>query len=317
MKLFIIRFGIFCILLLIGLSLFSTFLKTGQKNYDSTGCYKLKLMLDEKSLDPEIIVFGSSVAEGSIIPKVLSEKTGKTSFNAALSGRRIIDWNSVAFSFLDYTKNNKIIILDIFPNAFNETNQLYFPHEFYPYLQNKFVKRALSPISETYNKMTSLPFYYLTQLNTTIILNSIVGFRDLLFNFNSKIPDGYMGYNSITSTYEKSNLSNLIKPEISDRSIELYEDIFSAAAEKNIRVVLVGTPIFIEGRRFYQNIDSIYNWGKRWDSIYTNVDFVNFLNDKAIILNKNYFSNNTHLNDSGAMELSKKLGIVLTQTREE
>jgi len=222
MKQFIFKFSIFIIIFVFALSAFSIFLKVGQKNYDSTAALKLKIFLEDKSIDPEIIIFGSSVAEGAINPQIISEATGKTAFNAALSGRRIIDWGPVAFSFLDYTKNSKVIILDIFPNTFNETENLYQPHEFYPYLSNKFVKESLAPISSTYEKMANLPFYYLTQLNSKIILNSIVGNRDIILDVSSKISSNYKGFNKIETTYKEGLLSNLIQPEISPRSINLY-----------------------------------------------------------------------------------------------
>ena len=314
MKQFIFKFSLFIAIFVFGLSAFSAFLKFGQKNHDSKSEFKLKLLLEEKTIDPEIIIFGSSVAEGALNPGIISRLVGKATFNAALSGRRIIDWSPVAFSFLDYTKNNQVIILDIFPNVFNETDNLYQPHEFYPYLNNKFVKEALAPISITYDKMTSLPFYYLTQLNSKIVLNSLAGVRDVVFHNPSKIPLDYKGFNKINSEYEEGQLTNLIQPEISTRSKRLYEQLFLQAANKDIKVILVGMPVYVNGQKYYHNLDFVYHWGKVWDSEYENVSFINFINDTTIINNQDFFANNTHLNKLGSSFLSKNIGNYLTQS---
>ncbi len=317
MKSFIFRFGLFCALFVLGLTAFSTFLKVGQKHYDSNADLKLRLLLDVKTIDPEIIVFGSSVAEGGINPLIISNITEKKSYNAALSGRRIIDWNSIAFSFLDYTKNNKVIVLDIFPNVFNKTDNLYQPHEFYPYLNNKFVKEALSAISPTYYKIATLPFYYLTQLNSKIVLNSIIGIYDLLLNSQPKMSEDYKGYSNINSNYEKGNTSGLIQTEISQTSIKLYEKLILQAANKNIEVLFVGMPVYHKGKPHYNQLDSIYNWGTIWSKEYENVTYLNFLNDSSIIYQQEYFANNTHLNKNGASFISSKIGNYLNKNKYE
>ncbi len=313
MKSFIFRFGLFCALFILGLTAFSTFLKVGQKYYDSHAGLKLRLLLDEKTIDPEIIVFGSSVAEGGINPLIISNITEKKSYNASLSGRRIIDWNSIAFSFLDYTKNNKVIVLDIFPNVFNQTDNLYQPHEFYPYLNNKFVKKALSPISSTYHKITTLPFYYLTQLNSKIVLNAIAGIYDLLLNSQPKMSEDYNGYNNINSNYENGDVNLITPTEISNKSIKLYEKLILQAANKNIEVLFVGMPVFCKGQTFYNQLDSVYNWGTIWSNKYENVTYLNFLNDSSIIYQQDYFANNTHLNKKGASFISSKIGNYLNK----
>ncbi len=304
---FIFRFGVFSGLFIFGLFVFSTFLKVGQENYDTSACYKLKIFLNDKSIDSEVIIFGSSVAEGALNPEIISNFSGKTTFNAALSGRRIIDWSCIALSFIDYTKNNKVIILDIFPNVFNETDQLYQPHEFYPYLDNRFVKNALSPISDTYDKMTRIPFYFLTQLNSKIIQNSFDGILSILLNYPSKINFDLKGYKNIKDSFEFGDSSILIKPKISPRSIALYEQLFLHAAAKDIDIVLVGMPVYFKGKEHYQNIDSVYQWGEVWNAKYRHVKFVNFVNDTTIISNTKFFANSTHLNESGASFISEKV----------
>lgn len=314
MKHFAIKLGVFIGILFIILAIFSVALKVGQKHYDSYGSYKLKKLLEDKSTDPEIIVFGSSVAEGAFDPKIISTITQKSTFNAALSGRRIIDWSSVAFSFVGYTKNAKVIILDVFPNAFNETDQLYNPHEFYPYLSNRFVRQALAPVSTTYKKMTQLPFYYLTQLNSTILINSTESIKNLLLKKPSNIDADYMGYKNVNTPYEAGKLSNVIKPEISKRSISLYEELFSKANEKNIKVILVGMPVYVAGKAHYQNIDSLYQWGNHWALAHPNVEFVNFLYDSSFVTQSNFFANNTHLNASGATVISTQVAEYLNKS---
>jgi len=76
-------------------------------------------------------------------------------------------------------------------------------------------------------------------------------------------------------------------------------------------------PVYNKGKKYYNNLDTVYNQGQIWSKKYKNVEFVNFLNDTTIINNQDFFANNTHLNKLGASFLSKKVSYYLTQNKEE
>lgn len=308
MKKLITHLVLFILILLLVLVSIDNFLKTGQKNTKSLSGIKLNRVLSKKDIDPGIMIFGSSIAEGGIIPNLLSEKTKLDVFNCALSGRRVQDWNCLANEFLGYSKNSKILIFDVFPYALNWENNLYFPHEFYPFLNNKNVRNALSPINDKFDKMTFIPFYDLTQLNSTYLANAVFTWRDFLLGKESKDSIEFEGYNKVIGSNFPQKIEDILLPiEISEKSKVLYEDLINKAKNKEIKVVFYASPIYRENLKYFNGFDEIIDIVSLWQDQFDNVYFVDYSNDDEFIYDKDLFYNSTHMNFKGATLLTSKI----------
>ncbi len=301
------RLFLFITPILVSALLLDFLFKVGQKHFDSYSGYKFREILDTGSIDCNIIVFGSSVAEGAINPQIINDITSKSCFNASLSGRRIVDWSGLAYAYIDYSKNTEYIILDLFPNVFNYSELLYQPHEFYPYLNNTYIKTSIKNINSTYEKLCSIPFYYFTQLNSVFVRNTIVGIRDILFDIEPTVKSNYLGYHNYHQEFLQSDVTNLIPPRIHENSLNLYQQLIKKAADKGIQVIIVGMPVYKDAHLLYPNLNDVYKWGDIFAAEYDNVNYLNFYKDQIVTSDKNHFANYTHLSKNGASLISKRV----------
>ncbi len=282
----------------------------GQKNYPALANIKLKKVIEEKSLNSEIVIFGSSVAEGGIDPAILSTATSMKCVNLALSGRRIQDWQPLAYNYLEYADSTKIVIIDIFPNAFNFPHSIYHPHDYYPYLANRYVKKSLATINPEFAKMSQIPLYYLTQLNSTIVENAIKYWR-LKIHKNSishHLPN--QGFKKIEEAFTQ-DLSTPTPVELDKRSIKAFSNLISYCETKGTRVILLGMPVFKKGRSFYAKVDRVYKIADELAKNHENSEYLDFYSTLSLNSNKYFFHNYTHLNYRGAKIISGKLAAYL------
>jgi hypothetical protein len=281
-------------------------LKEGFRSIETRSNYKLRGILDEHSIDAQIMVFGSSVAEGGISPEELNKATSKQVFNSALSGRRVQDWSAIAFEYLSYSKDCEIIVLSVFPNSFNKLETIYHPHDFYPYLSNSNVREALGNINPIYTKMSLVPFYSLNHLNSSYILDAGRGWKIKMGTMQicEQCPDGW---GPPQDGEFKAKEASIIPVDTARAVTQIYERLMAEAAAKNIKVVFVGTPVYHEGMALFEHTDHIYNQCKVWAK-QENVYFFNHAFDEDIVQSKDNFANNTHLNQIGATIFSHKLG---------
>jgi hypothetical protein len=281
-------------------------LKEGHRNMQSNANYKLRGILEEHSIDAQIIIFGSSVAEGGVCPEELEDVTSKAAFNAALSGRRIQDWSALAFEFLEYSKDCEMIVLPVFPNSFNKLGTIYQPHEFYPYLDNKNVREALGSINPIYTKMSLIPFYTLNHLNTRYMRDASTGW-EIKMGKKYECEHCDDGWGPPEQGEFKAQQASMIPVDTARSVTQLYERLIAEAQLKNIIVVFVGTPIYYEGMAVFENTDHIYGQCEKWAK-QKDVYFFNHVYEEDVVKSKDNFSNNTHLNRVGATIFSRKLG---------
>ena len=285
-------------------------LLNGQKNYPSVAGIKLKKVLDEKKLNSEVVIFGSSVAEGGIDPEIITNVSGLSCVNLALSGRRIQDWQPLAYSYLEYADSTKYVIIDIFPNVFNYLTNIYYPHEFYPYLSNQYVKNSLSEINEEFDKICHIPYYYLTQLNSTIVLNTITYWQSYLTedNLSNQLPN--KGFSNDANEFKLTGFKPT-EVNIDNRSLQAFKSFFKYCQDKRIRVILVGMPVYTGGQKYYNDLDKVYQIAEGWGKLYDNVTYVDFYSNNMLSSQKKHFHNYTHLNVNGANLISAYLGKTL------
>ena len=309
MKLFVkkvILFSLFAFTLLFGLD---AFLKYNQENLQLSPNIKLKETFRNQSIDADIMIYGSSVAEGALNPLIFEEELVNYSvYNSALSGRRIQDWISIYYEQNSYTKKRKIIILDIFPNSFNWIENLYHIHDFYPYLSNENVKKTLSNIDKKYEKLSTVPLYNLAFLNATYLINSYGSVKNKILNTPDIYNDEFKGHQRVDTANFSVNNDGFIPIKVSPKSIKLYEEIFTTS---NCEIIIVGMPVVTEGKTIYKKIKNVYGMPDNWAKQHNNVHYINFLDSTRFCNNKSLFANYTHLNSKGADLLSKEIALFI------
>lgn len=303
MSVFLRKVVVISFILIVCLCLISEFLKYGYKHADDHAVRKLYSIFEE-DLEPEILILGSSIAEGAINSNILSERTQMKAYNAALSGRKINDWICVADHFLSKSTPPEIVIFDIFPTVFNEHSLLYNPQDFYPYLDKTFVKEALKSIGEPYSKIASVPFYELTAINAIYVKRSLSSWKNLILNKpKNAIHKDYIEVES--STFNPKDFSHFKKINISKESVELYESLFSKCEKNEVVVIMIAMPIFYIGKEKYENWNQVVTIAMNFEKEFPNVHFLDYSNNSSFLAESDLFANHTHLNTKGADLLSR------------
>lgn len=297
--------GVFVVILLGIFFAIDWFLAEGQRNHYHSANSKMRWILEDHSIDPEIMIFGSSVAENGLDPEVFEKRTSKKTYNAALAGRRIQDWCPLAFEYLDYTQNGDLIIFTVFPNTFNKSETIYLPHEYYPYLGNKHVAEALSDISPIYEKIAYVPLYRLNHINSSYIKNALQGWQVKMGKHQS-LGTAITGFSPSASLEFKTTEDAKVPVDTSKVVTDIYEELMQRAKQKDLKVVIVATPVYYEGMTQFDSVEVVYNQCEAWAKD-ENVYFFNYAYDDELVKSKDHFANNTHLNRDGARLFSIKL----------
>lgn len=309
MKLFIKKALIFLAILICILTSISQCLKVGYKYKNDRSNIKLFKILETNEIDPELLILGSSIAEGDFNSEIITKESGFKTYNAALSGRKIQDWHPLAEEILGYASNTKIVVFDVFPNVFDWYENIYLPQQFYPYLGNRNVQSALASIGPQYAKLTYVPFYELTMLNSNYVIEAVSTWSCGLKRSNySQIE--YVRNEG--SNFDPINLEHYVPISISNKSIELYYNLIRQFKSKGAEVVFVAPPMYAKGMLAYDQYDKVIEQVKIMVSS-TDSKFLDYSKDDRFVNNKYYFFNNTHLNKNGADAFTQTFDIDLDE----
>ena len=125
---------------------------------------------------------------------------------------------------------------------------------------------------------------------------------------------GYQGRDELwNSDFDKAKLTMKkyeVKPD--DSTIALFEKFLAECKNKNIKLIFVNAPEYIEGQKFIKNRDVILALYTKYSKRY-NIPFYDYSND-AISFQKKYFFNSIHMNKTGAELFTTKLIDTLKQS---
>ncbi|GAA4434237.1 hypothetical protein GCM10023188_24930 [Pontibacter saemangeumensis] len=262
----------------------------------------------DHTLDSDIAIFGSSVAYTHFNPSIISSKVNKTCYNFGLDGTPLNEYKGILNEFLSYSTAEVIVLAGTY-SELAERTQIYEFKKYEPYLGNENLYNALSDIdSELAWKSRYVPFYNLIQYNKDfydILVETKFDFK--LLDHNIADAKDYKGFHPVTIDWSNQKYDT-IKVEISEKTIINYQEILRKANSKGIKVILVLSPIYIQGQRHIVNLNQIKD-------VYKNLAgeeniFMDFT-QSDICNRKELFRNNTHLNAKGAnifsAEFSAKL----------
>lgn len=266
---------------------------------DQTG--KVNLFMHH-NVDPDILILGSSVAEVGFNANLITEQCGLSVYNGAIDGTKIIQSKFIIDEFLDYSNNCQYVVIGLAFFSFSDISALTEPSRFIAHFHNKHVQESVRAISpELYTKLKFVPFYSFTQTKHTYYkqavigaINSIKGKKPSADQLNGFVPH-YTEWNDVRLTEDQfgSEIINLSK-----ESIATFTEILKQIKASNITPILVITPMFTDGQKFFKNYDSFLATANQiGDEAQISVwDF----SKSVITLNDGFYYNNGHLNNKGA-----------------
>jgi len=263
-------------------------------NTKSGECYRTTYAID--STVAEIIIFGSSRAKCSYVPKIFEDSLHYSCYNTGRDGNFIL-FNYAMFKEITNRYNPKFVIFDISPEELEYRTWEYDRLSLLlPYYQTHSEIRRIVDLKGSFEKIKFLSAIY--------PFNSLV-FKIALGNLElnqAREPD-YNGYAPYFETLknEKLDTTRISNFLIDEQKIKALNDIVFTCKEKGIKLIFVHSPIW-----------SIIQDGFG-DPVFSefcnkmNVSYLNISNHPIFINNPNYFADKLHLNYEGAQIFSNML----------
>lgn len=277
-----------------------------KSNYYAQDEFSVWNDLYDGKVNVDIAIYGSSRAWVHIDPAIIESETGNTAYNLGIDGTHFM------LQYLRHRvlmeKNSKpkqiIFSLDLF--ALEKTTELYNSDQYLPYmLSNHEMKQYLDkfegftfadyyiPLFRFYGKKKALKY----ALNNSIIPVSP----------DSGRKSGYMGMLNEWSNETDSVLNTIKHFEVKVDSgyYNLFNSFLNECAEKNIKVILLYSPEFIDGQKIVSNRNEILAIYKDFALRYK-IPFLDY-SDHDLCRNKYNFYNAGHLKKSAAEQFSSIL----------
>jgi hypothetical protein len=284
MKKFIINTIFFVLPITLSSYLIDCFISANLKKSNSHAQkeYPTWNIIMEGKLDSEILIYGSSRAWTHFDSQIIEEKLNKTTYNLGIDGHT---FNMQYLRHLLVLKNNKkpkLIIHSIDAGTFQKGN-LYNPDQFLPYMlwNNEFFKSLKNydgynftdfyiPLIRYYGKLDAIK----TAIKMLIMPKS---------NLTQRIK-GYQGQDVEWNNDFDDAQKNMDKYEVKLDSITIakFDNYLAECSVKNIEVILVYSPVYIERQNFIKNHSEIIEFYQLFADKYS-LKFLNFSNDSISV----------------------------------
>lgn len=262
-------------------------------------------ILDGK-LDSDILIYGSSRAWVHFDATKIGNSLHMPAYNLGIDGHHFRLQYLRHELALEHNPKPKLIIQALDDLTLVQRPDLYNPDQFLPYmLWNSKIKDATMRY-EGYN----IYDYEIPLVRYYGKLDAFKQVRALELHPEKNIPQRIRGYQGADQKWNsdlnkaKSTLQDFHVKTDPD-NILLFEKYLKECHTKNIKVVLVFSPQYIEGRNLIANHEEIIGIYKKFSKKYK-IPFYDYSND-TISMQKKYFYNAMHLNKTGSQLFTEKL----------
>ena len=293
----------FIILGLILLSFISFILDFGAKKSRYTHKGKINLICDH-NIDPDLIIFGSSVGENGINPNILSNKLSLTAYNSCLVGTRYKQYKGLVDEFNSYSKKNKYILFVETYFSFEDTSSItnlvnYLPRIYIDNIYNSLYSMQPNLLW----KCRYIPFYKFIAMNDLYYKNTFMGWKSFFTNTIQK--DTLFGFSPEDRFWAQNNLTdqaiNNLKPfeiKINKKIVESYIKTIGELQSNGKQVIIILPPMYNKILKTKTDLSPLRNELKKI-SVATGAFFLDYSNSFISDDRSNFF-NTIHLNLKGA-----------------
>jgi hypothetical protein len=246
-----------------------------------------------------------------ISPKVLDIKTGKHSYNLALSHSDFADNYLHLYFYLKNNKAPKYMFLYVTPESMDEKYNTFNTYRFAPFLNDKVVDSVVRELDPEYHKWTFIPFMKYAYYNNKINFEVVQGLKH--FTTGKSIPYHEDGYEPPIQVVWDNHLEEFIQLYPHGYNFEwnrlrekyLCKTIELATAH-NIEVFLYESPVLKEAIKYQPNRGKITGRIKEIAVKY-GIKYVQF-DAMKIAESRKYFMSTLNLNLEGSKIFTDSLG---------
>lgn len=265
------------------------------------------------NINSDIVIYGSSRAIVHINPKTISDSFQTSVYNLGINGHPFLLQHFRHTLLLKYNVQPIVIIQTLDVTSLDLESDLYNPDQFLPYMLNN---KEMEQATLAFNGYKSID-YKIPLIRYYGKKGAFLEIIKLIFHKSGNTIMRIKGYQDKDKIWNddlmkaQQELGSLeAKPDSS--IVHLFEEYLNECKQKNIKVILVYTPEFIDGQKFVSNrsdiIDLYYRFSRKYD-----IPFFDYSGD-SISFHKKYFYNSGHLNKTGADLFTAKLITDLKKT---
>ncbi len=257
-------------------------------------------------VDAEIVIYGSSRAWVHFDPSMISNQLHMTAYNLGVDGHY---FNLQYLRHQKLLKSNhppKLIIHSLDAFTLQKRKDLYNAEQFLPFLlDDEDIQKAIGHFEGFDALASAVPLvrYY---GNKEAITCSFQMWLNPKQNKVEKIR-GYQGQERVWNEEFDKAKKQLDKyvVQLDAATVKLFENYIKECKARNIKIIFVYSPEYIEGQKFIANKQDVMALYQRLSKQYE-MPFYDFSND-SICMDKKYFYNAMHLNKTGSTLFTQKL----------
>jgi hypothetical protein len=308
MKKFILQFFVFCFPLALLAPFMDMFISQQLKKSNAYAHKELPVWNDivTGKVNADIVIYGSSRAWVHFDPAMMREQLHLSAYNLGVDGHYF------SLQYLRHQlllKSNhppKIIIHSVDAFTLQKRKDLYNAEQFLPYL-----------LDDEEMQKTIIHFEGFDALAYAVPLVRYYGNKEALrcaFEMwlapqQNKVErvNGYQGQDRVWNNEFDDAKKQMEKYEVQIDSLTVahFETYIKDCKSRNIKIVFVYSPEYIEGQKFITNRQVVIDLYAKWSKEYE-MPFYDFSKD-SICLDKKYFYNAMHLNKMGSSIFTQKL----------
>ena len=260
--------------------------------------------IDSCKINSEIIIFGASRAWLHIDPAIIEDSLGLSAYNLGLDGYAF-DMQKCKWDFyVNRNKLPKVVIFSLDYFTLTKNNGLLNINQFLPYIDDTIIYNK----TKNYQGLSwcdyHLPFVrYIDHFQS--ISDAVLSSRFPDSNISKK-RNGFWGNPRTWNDDLKNaiNKLNCIDSEIDSATVSNFDIFVADLLNKNIKVVFVYSPEYIEGHKIIKNRIEVFKIYTKIADKYK-IKFFDYSYDSMSYDISNFYNAN-HLNNKGANYFTRK-----------
>lgn len=260
----------------------------------------------EGKVKSDIVVLGSSRAVYHIDPFILSDSLKSSAYNLGMDGQ-MFEFQYCRFKvFMKHNPPPKVILQVVECSTLNKAEGIYDYQQFLPFLDDTTLSNTLKQF-----KGIDRNDYFVPMSRYAGEFKLINHSMKMLFSDDNKNPNRRNGFegqyrtwnNDFTNVRKKYKKRVMYKVDMG--VVKQFEEYLQFCKQKNIKVIMVYTPEYIEGQRIIVGRENFIALYERLSDKY-DVPFLNY-SGSELSYNRDMFYNALHLNIQGAQAFSCQL----------
>ncbi len=267
----------------------------------------------EEANNFDILVIGSSRAEGQFYTPIIDSANQLHTFNIGIAGATMPLFCTELEAYLVHSKAPKYVILNLDLHTFNgNSDTIYNFPRYFPYLDNPELYAGLCERDKRFPYFKYLSFYSMPYFKARYLNAALRGW----FNKPGKYDSDYVnGFAPAVTTIDQGDLDTVKITSYASNPQPLiwasFQHIQDICQSKGIKLIVVLAPIFHRAEEAVVNYNSLISEFQQYAQK-RGLPFINMAHD-SIQFRKELFIDPFHMNIKGAKVFTRLFSLELAQ----